>query len=489
MTLPVDSTIVGDLSMRLPLVCVFLILAVTSALAQVDRSKKPEPGPTPQVKLPKLEHAQLTNGLHVVMVEQRQMPVIQLQLVIQTGSVADPKGKPGVAYVTAQMISEGTKTRLSLQIADDFDFIGAQYGASVNEDGSFVTLLTLAEHFTMALAFFSDVLLNPVFPQSEYARVQKRIVTSLLQNKDQPEFVAGNVFSKMLYGEGHPYGEPVGGTETSVKSITTDDLRTFYDAYYRPNNATLIAVGDIHPKEVVAELEKVFGAWEKRDVPATTIPPSPAAAGPVIYIVDKPKAAQSQFRIGEIGLNRASDDYYRTLVLNQLLGGSFNSRINWKLREEKGYTYGARSAFSYRKEAGPFVVSAGVKTSVTDSSVILTLDELKRIRTELVPEKELSVAKSAIIRGLPRGFETVSDIARQITALVLYNLPDDYYSHIVENVEKVTAEDVQKAAQRYIHPDTDAVVIVGDVSAVKAPLERLGYGKIVVVDDQGKPVK
>ncbi|MGB9774251.1 MAG: M16 family metallopeptidase [Bacteroidota bacterium] len=477
--------------MRLLTLIAMSVLVALTATAQVDRSKKPEPGPTPQLKLPRLQHAQLKNGLKVIFVEHHQIPVAQMELVFQTGAAADPAGKAGLASLTAQMLDEGTQTRSALQIADDFDFIGARYGAFVNADGSFITLLTLSEHLKKAIELFSDVIVHPTFPDSEYARVQKKTLTALLQDKDQPAVVASNVFARLLYGKSHPYGEPVDGTETSVRSITIEDIRHFYETYYRPNNATLIIVGDIEPKTLITELESAFGPWEEREVPVQLVPAAVPPAHTTIYLIDKPNAPQSQIRVGGIGLPRETKDYYATVVLNQILGGTFNSRINWVLREVKGYTYGARSSFDYRKSAGPFVVAAGVKTSVTDSSIIDVMNELTRIRREAVQEGELNLAKASIIRSLPRNFETVGDIARQIATLVLYNLPDDYFSHLVSNIEAVTAADVQRAAQHYLHPDASVVVVVGDVQSVKEPLEKLGIspaGGVVLVDEQGNPL-
>jgi predicted Zn-dependent peptidase len=470
--------------------CVMILTQFTLAGDEkLDRTKKPAAGPTPALKLPEMQKASLTNGLQIVVVEHHELPVVQMQLLINTGSVVDPAEKAGVASLTARLLNEGTAKRTSLQIADELAFLGSMIGASAAYDASQMTMLTLKGHLAATMEIFADVLLNPTFPQQEYDRVQKEVLTSLLQQKDQPTIVANNAFNTLLYGVTHPYGKQIGGTEKSVKSITADDLKNFYSTNYRPNNATLIVVGDITSNEIKKLAEEHLGKWEKKSVPAATVGKSPKRMMQQIYLIDKPKAAQSEIRVGHVGVPRLTPDFFALQVLNTILGGQFTSRLNLNLREDKGYTYGARSGYNYRKAAGPFFASAAVKTEVTDSSVIEFMKELNRMCTENVTEKEIEFAKASLIRSLPATFETPAQIAGQVGNLVLYGLPGNYYNTYMQNIQAVTIQDVRRAAEKYIRPNEAAIVIVGDVSVIKPGLEKLPYGKITMCDADGNVIQ
>lgn len=454
--------------------------------AQMDRSRQPKPKPSPKLSLLPLQRADLKNGLGIVLVEHHGLPLVQFKLVLQTGSAADPAGKTGLAMFTANMIDEGTECRSALQISEDLGFIGARFSLSANYDGSFASLLTLKEHLSSALEIFSDVMLRPSFPQDDFERVKKDVLTSLLQQKDQPIVVANNAFATLLYGSDHPYGRSVNGTEISVDALTVEDVKNFYDTYYRPNNATMIVVGDVQLNEVVHELEKTFGGWQKQDVPSVSVPLPSQPSSTRIFLIDKPNAPQSQVRIGHVGANRRTADYFPLLVINTILGGEFTSRINLNLREEKGYTYGARSDFAFRKIAGPFVASGGFRTDVTDSSVVELMRELRRIGTADVTEEELDFAKNSLIQRQPHQFETPGAIASRLAEIVLYNLPDDYYSSYVQNVQKMALKDVNRVGHQYIKPDAAVIVIVGDIEKTKEGLGKLGYSSVKICNEKGE---
>lgn len=464
----------------------FLLLSFALAYGQVDRTKKPEPQPTPKLTLPTIHHGALTNGLKVMLVEHHELPIVQIQLVFQTGAANDPGGKAGVANLTAQMIREGTAKRSSLQIADDLEFIGANLNVNSTTDATFASLLTLKEQITAAFDVYSDILRNPAFPENEWNRVKKTHLTGLMQQKDQPVIVANNVFAGLVYGSDHPYGRPTEGTEASVNAIVLEDLKSFYRANYIPNNATLIVVGDITLNDAMPMIEKFFGDWKSATAVAPKFSTTPMIDSTRLYLVDKPQAAQSEIRIGHIGVARNTEDYFPLQVMNAILGGQFTSRINLNLRESKGYTYGARSGFAMRKEAGPFLAQAGVKSAVTDSSVIEFMKELRGICDADVTQKELDFAKNSLIRAIPQGFETPAHISGQLTNLALYNLPDDYFNTLVQNYEKVTITDVRRVSQKYLHPTSMNIVIVGDIALIKAGVEKLGFGKAMILDADGK---
>lgn len=465
---------------------VFLFLSFSAVTGQIDRTKKPPSQATPKLVLPKIQRGSLANGLKILLVEHHELPVVQFQLVFQSGSSQDPSGKAGVAQLTAQMVDEGTGKRSALEVADDLDVIGASMSVNAIGDATFASLLTIKEHLRAALDVFADILANPSFPETEWDRVKKSHLTSLLQQKDQPGTVATNVFNTLTYGEMHPYGRPAEGTESSVQTIALDDLKSFYQVHYRPNNATLILVGDVTMKEMRPIMEQYFGGWKSGTLMTASAPNAPTITGTQVFLVDKPKAAQSEIRIGHVGVARQGDDFFPLVLLNTILGGQFSSRINMNLRESKGYTYGARSAFSMWKQAGPFVASAAVKTSVTDSSVVEFMKELRRICEEDVTAKELEFAKNSLVRRVPQTFETPQQIATQLVSLVLYDLPDQYFDTYVQNLDRVSIGDVRRVAQKYIHPAASHIVIVGDVAVVKGGLENLGYGNVQVLSSEGK---
>ena len=470
------------------ILCFFVVLGQVDVRGQVDRSKKPSPGPTPPIILPEIQHAVLKNGLKVMLVEYHQLPLVQLNLVIMTGATADPADKPGTANLTMRMLDEGTEKRTALEIADALDFMGASLSASTTYDGSFVSLQTLKERLTGALEIYSDVLLHSTFPQNEFERIKKEALTSLVQQKDQPVIIANKVFASQLYGPEHAYGRPTDGNEASISKITVNDLKGFYDARFRPNNAALIVVGDVKLSDLVPTLEQTLGSWKATPVTEPPIPVAAEVGKHGIYLVDKPQAAQSQIRVGRVGLPRSTGDYFPVIVMNTVLGGGFNSRLNWNLREQKGYTYGTGSAFQFRRGSGPFSTFGGFRTNVTDSSVIETLKEIKRIRAQEVTESDLNLAKDFLTRSLPRSFETPGQIASQLASLVLYGLPDDYFSTYVRNIENVTAEDVKRVAEKYLSPDNMLIVIVGDVATIRPGLEKIGYGPVVICDAEGRVV-
>ncbi len=466
-----------------------MILFSGVTMAQVDRSKKPVEGKTPKFTLPKIQKTVLLNGLNVMLVEHGELPVLQMQFVFQTGATSDPLDKPGIANLTMRLLDAGTKKRTALEIAEEIDYIGASLNASTGYDGSFVNVLTLKKHLSKVLEIVSDVIQNPTFPQSEFDRIKKEVLTNLLQQKDRPEVIVGKVFSRVMYGDKHPYGNAVDGTDASVNEIKIEDVKKFYEKYFYPNNATLIVVGNTKLAELKTVLEKHLSTWKSKEIPFTAAPKVDGDIRTGIFMVDKPKAAQSQIRVGAIGVSRSTPDYFALEVMNMILGGNFNSRLNWNLREQKGYTYGVRSGFTYRKEAGPFSASGGFKSNVTDSCVSEILNEIKKMKESDVTEDELIFAKNGLVRALPRLFETPAQISNQLANLALYNLPDDYFNTYIPNIDKITVKDIRNVSEKYLNPDKMAVVIVGDVELNKTNLEKLNLGGVNLLDADGKQLE
>ncbi len=470
------------------LAVVLMLSEVSFAQDSFDRMQEPQPGPAPTLKLPAIQRASLPNGLKLMVVEHHELPIVQLQMVVRTGADADPIGKAGIANMTASMLDEGTTSRTTLQIADEVDYIGAQLSTSASFDGSFANVLTTKEHLQKATEIFADVILHPSFPQSEFDRLQKELLTSILQQKDRPEIVANNVFYEKLYGIRHPYGSQSSGSETSVKGMSVEDLKSFYESFFVPDNATLIVVGDISKKEVQSLAEEYFGKWNGKNVPEKKFAESSENEETTLYLVDKPGAPQSQIRIGNVALERNSEDYYAASLLQQIIGSS-NGKLYLNLREAKGYTYGAYAQFVMRRNRGPFLAYAGVRTDVTDSSMIEFMKEIRGMHDEVISEKEFDMYKKAVIQRIPRLFETPAQISAQLASLTLYNLQDDFFNTLVDRYVEISREDVLAVAKKYIHPEKLIIVVVGDKEKIMGKLAALGYDRIVECDTEGNKVQ
>lgn len=453
----------------------------------VDRSRAPTLGPPPKVSLPPIITRELPNGLKLMIVEQHELPVADFVLVVGSGGTVDPSGKPGVANLTSTMLVEGTTTRSSLEIADQIAYLGIGLGTNSNWDASTVSLHTPIAQLDSALALFADVTLKPSFPTSEFERIRKNRLTELIQLKDRPTAIASQAYASILYGASHPYGQALIGTEASITGMATSDLVTYYKTHFFPNNSTLIIVGDVNPAQIERKIAGIFGSWQRGTVPPYTLANAPKATTTTVYLIDKPGAAQSSFRIGSIGVPRSTKDYFALTVMNTILGGSFTSRLNQNLRETRGYTYGARSGFDMRRAAGPFTASAEIVAAKTDSGLIEFMKELNAIRNA-VPAEELLKAKRYLQLGLPADFETTQQIATVLVPVALYNLPLDYYNNYVQNVEAITQAEVRRVAREYINPSSLAIVIVGDRKSIETGLKAVGTGPISIRDFFGKPV-
>jgi predicted Zn-dependent peptidase len=477
-------------------VCMLVGLLAGASDAQTvaapDRTRPPAAGEPPVLAVPPVVRQSLSNGLPVWIVEMHEVPVVQVSLVLDAGGSRDPEEKFGLASMTASMLDEGAGTRSSLEIADAIDFLGASLETGSSFDAAVVELSVPVARLADALPIMADVVERPTFPDGELARLRRERLTAMLQARDNPSAVAGEAFSRLLYGKTRRYGTPGDGTPAAVASFSIDDLRAFYRQQYQLAGAAVIVVGDVQPSSVLPMLETAFGAW-KPDGAKTAAPAPASATDPAarrIVIVNKPGAPQSQIRIGWIGVPRSTPDYFPLEVMNTVLGGSFSSRLNQNLREEHGYAYGAGSGFAMRRGAGPFAAGAGVQADKTADSLSEFFKELNGI-SQPVPEEELRRAKNYLAFGLPAGFETTGDLSARLQEVFIYDLPADYYDGYVERLRAVTATDVQRAAAAHMHPDHSLVVVVGDAGATEQKVRALDLGPVTVmsVDDVlGPPV-
>jgi predicted Zn-dependent peptidase len=455
--------------------------AIAAAQQRPDRAEPPALGRPAELTLPRVAEHELANGLTVWLVESREVPLVQVNLVVHAGSGDDPQGEPGLASLTAAMLDEGAGERTALEIADDVEFLGADLSTASSFDASAVRLNVPAHALAEALPIMVDVAVRPTFPAEELERLRQERLTALLQARDDPAAVAAPAFARVVFGNEHRYGTSAIGTTRTLGSFGVEQLRAFHDAMYRPSNATLIVVGDVAGAGGLALIERAFAALPARAAPRRNpLPEAPRQDAAEIVIVDMPGAEQSQIRVGSVGVARSTPDYFALQVLNTVLGGSFTSRLNQNLREEHGYAYGASSRFDMRLAPGPFTAAAGVQTDKTAEALTEFFSELERIR-EPIGAAELAKAKNYVALGFPSEFETIADLAGRLEELAVYGLPLRYFAGYTANIEAVTAAAVQRAAQTHIRPDRLAVVIAGDAQRIGAAVRALELGRVRVI--------
>ena len=458
-----------------------------STKGAVVKGKAPVNKEVLKVKLPRAEETTLKNGLQVVLLRSDRVPTFNMQMVVLSGGLSDPADYRGLASFTASLLREGTKTRASKDIAEQADSLGATLtaGSGFSTMTSTVNTGGLVENLDKTLELFADVIRNPTFPQAELDRYKTRTLAQLQFQRSIPEFLAAEQFSRAIYGTNHP-ASIISPPVESLKKLNSKDLADFHAKYYRPNNAILAIVGDVTMKEIVPKLEAAFGDWAKGDVPATTIPPAPAQGEARIYLIDRPNSVQTVLQLGTLGIERTSPDYFAVLLADRVLGGGPSGRLFMNLREDKGYTYGAYSGFGGTKFRGTWISSSQVRTEVTDGAMKEFMYELNRLRNEKVAAEELDNAKRAIIGSFALTLESPQTLLQNIVNQKLYNLPADYWDTYPQKVAAITADDVQRVAQKYIDMDHLQIVAVGDAAKAREALAK--YGKIEMFDADGKPV-
>jgi zinc protease len=445
---------------------------------RANRTRPPPLGSPPPLQLPPLERHRLANGLDVLVATRRGLPLVDARLVVRAGAAADGPGQAGLAALTADLLEEGTASRTGVQIAEALDALGAELSVRAGWDDTTAALHVLRPRLAQAVELVADIVCGAAFLPGEVRRRRDERLAALLQERDEPAAVAAKAVAAVVYGADHPYGRPVRGWRRTVAALGREDLYRFHAVQYRPDHAFLVAVGDVDLTELVPLLERAFGAWPAGAPPAPPPPPVPAAAPDGVYLVSRPGAPQSEFRVARAGAARATPDYAGLLVVNSIFGGAFTSRLNLRLREEKGYTYGARSSFAFRAGAGPFVAGAAVFTDNTADAVADTLAVMRRMCEEPVPADELERTRRYLALGLPRRLETGAALAAQLAELHLYGLGAAELEDFAERVHAITPQDVLRLARQYLDPDGLTVVAVGDAAATAAPLEALGRGPV-----------
>lgn len=465
--------------------------SATQTSAAFDRTAIPVAGTMPTIESPVISQRTLSNGLGLWVVTSRELPTINASLIVRAGAVGDDT-LPGLASITAALLDEGAGDRDALAFTRAVSALGASLGAFAGDERTTISLATLKGTAAPAFQLLGDLVTRPHFADEELARVRKSRLQALRAQVDQPTTIANLVFAAQVYGATHPYGHPSSGTLSSVAAISRDEVLRFYRASFRPENAVMVIVGDVSSDEATALAESALGSWRADTsvmAASSTSPTAPEAQRTAVFLVDKPGAAQSEIRIGHAGVARSSPDYYPLQVMNAVLGGQFSSRINLNLRETRGFTYGARSGFSFDRGPGPFVAQAGVFTAKTDSSLMEFMKELRDIRgARPATEEEITFAKASLALSYPRRIETNASIAGQLAELAFFGLPADELTRYPERINAVTSADVQRVAREYLRPDNSVIVIVGDLATIRTSVESLNLGTVTVLDAEGMPL-
>ena len=447
---------------------------------KVDRTQLPTPGPTRGFPFPAIDKSTLPNGLRVWTVRHTQVPLVAFTLLIRRGASSDPAGKEGLAAVTADMLDEGSGDRSAIEIHEALARLGAQFDTDIGSDATVASVTVLSRFTRRALDLLSDVVVRPAIREADFSRVRQLRLHRLTQMRDMPGAVADRAFLRLVYGA-HPYGHSPIGSEASLAAMHVDDARAFHARAIRPGVSTLIAVGDCDHAEMVKMASEAFGDWtgsgDGEPGDGGSLPRSAR-----LNVVPRPRAPQSELRIGQVSVARDTPDYHPLVVANTILGGQFVSRINLNLREDKGLTYGARTAFEFRRRSGPFVLQVSVQTSGTAKAIEESLGEIAGIRgSRPVTAAELALGIAALTRGYARSFETGEQLGRAALQLALYDLPDDYFEAFVPRIERVTAEDVSRVMTRHLDPARLVTLVVGDLDVIGPDLGALGLGEPVVL--------
>lgn len=463
----------------------------STVATNVDRSKLPEPGAPPELRLPKIQHASLSNGLKIVLAERHELPLVNFWMAVDAGYAADQFGLPGTAKLAGTLLTGGTKTHTALEISDQQAMLGAQIGAFSNLDACVVSLSALKAKLDPSLALYADVILNPSFPQSDFDREKKLQLAAVGREKVTGFSMALRVFPALIYGKGHAYGNSFtgSGTEASVAKITRDDLAKFHSTWFRSNNATLIVAGDTTLAELTPKLEKLFAGWQRGDVPHKNISRVELPAKPTVFLLDRPGALQSDIIVAEVAPPKNNPEEIAIETMNAVLGGEFGARINMNLREDKHWSYGASSFLLDARGQQPFVVYAPVQTDKTKESLAEIDKELHDIvGSRPATADELKKAQNTIILQLPGSRETINEVGDSVVDLVRFNLPDDYYQTYAAKVKAMRTADVADAAHTAVHPDNMVWVVVGDRTKIEKPVRELGLGELKLLDADGNPL-
>ncbi|MBN2506138.1 MAG: insulinase family protein [Verrucomicrobia bacterium] len=461
-----------------------------TAASHVDRSVLPVPDLKPGARFPAFERATLANGLRVVFAERRAVPTVQFSLLLDAGFAADSFASPGTARLAMDMLDEGTSQRTALEISDQLDAIGAYLGAGCDLDTAVVSLNTLTAYLDPALEIYADVILHPAFPDSDFRRLQKQRLAAIAREKAEPNTMALRVMPQLLFGKDHAYGHPFtgSGTEASVRQLTPADMRQFHDAWFKPNHATLVIVGDTTLAGLTPKLERLFQDWKPGDVPSKNLARVAPPPKPRLHLIDRPGAPQSVVFAGLVAVPKANPDEIAIETMNFILGGTFTSRINMNLREDKHWSYGVRSLLADARGQRPFLCVAPVQGDKTKEALQELDGEFRAIAGDKPPTAgELKKAVTDKTLRLAGAWETAGAVAGSLAQIVRFDLPDDYFQTYAGRIGALTQADLARAARTVVQPDRLTWVVVGDRAKIESSLRELNWGEVRLLDADGNP--
>jgi len=459
---------------------------------KLDRSSEPAPGGPESLKLPPLQKDKLANGLKIVLAERHTAPVVNFTLMVDSGYSADPASAPGTAGFEQRMLEEGTPTRDSLKIGEELESLSANFNAGANLDWSLVSLNTLKSTMDKSLDIYADLILHPAFPEKEFQRLQKERIAAIQREKVTPQTMALRVVPALIYGKGHPYAVPFtgSGTEASVNKMTREDLAKFHNTWFKPNNATLLIVGDTTLDEIKPKLEKLLASWKPGDVPQKSTPQVSQPEKDVVYLIDRPGSGQSVIFGAQLAPPQNDPNAVPLQLVNGIFGGKFSSRINMNLREDKHWSYGVRSVLAGARGQRPYISISAVQTDKTKESMVELVKEYKGIVGDKpITQEELKDEQSNDTLGLPGTFETVQQLSGAYSNILQYGLPEDYYNTFTQKAMSLTPDTANETAKKYILPDHLVWVVVGDMNKVEAGIRELNLGEVHKIDADGNPIQ
>lgn len=434
------------------------------------------------VKLPPITEDTLTNGLNVVVIENHELPVVNLHMIIKSGSAYDPADKAGLADFTSGLLRKGTQSRSATQVAEAIDFVGGSLAASADRDAISINCDVLLKHLDVGMEMLSDVILHPAFDTIEIERLRNQTISSIIQSKDDPGALCARGFNEFLFGS-YPYGHPTEGAEKSVATFTRTDILKYYDTYFHPNNAFLVVSGDIKPEDIFARVAKIFAEWKPADVPALSAPLPPKPEKYSILLVNKPDVTQTNIRFGHLGVTRQDPDYYPLTLMNYILGVGFVSRLNEEVRVKGGMTYDIRTANEWNRMPGAFYCNTFTENDSTMSAIRAAIKVIKEMKQAEVSDIEYKDAVNFYSGYYPMTLETPSQVAGEIIKIKLYGLPVSYIQDFTKNIQKVTKADILRAAQNHLDPDNMVFCVVSNAAAVEDSLKTLGPVTVKTVDE------
>ena len=448
----------------------------------LDRTRPPAPGPLRPFHFPDVQRRSLSNGLGVMVAENHAFPLATIDVMFPSGGLAEPEARAGTASLAAGLLESGAGGRSATEIAEAVDALGLAFESGVSWDTSLAGFTALTSRLEAGMEILADLVLRPAFPEREVERIRDERLAALAQRRADPASVADELVTRYTFPHGHPFGRRLAGPASTLRELARGDVQAFHDAHYVPEGAWICAAGDVTADQVAELAERWFGGW-RGTRPANRAPETANRfARTTIILADRPGSVQSEVRVGHVGIPRTAEDFFAATVMNAVLGGVFSSRLNMNLRERLGYTYGASSSFGPRRLPGTFTISSAIQSEHTAHAVSEMLRDMREMQETLVPGAEVADASGYLAGIFPLQLQTTDGLSGKLSTLAVYGFPDDYFDHYRDGLLAVTPEDVREAARRRLMPDRAAVVVVGDASELRGPLEALDVGPVEVVD-------